>query len=248
MSIKERRKHPKAESDILAAFDTEKHDVKSTYTTAQLPEEMIALLPETEYTHAPLAYLTNRKVHRFDIVRYKIGYCFTGKYAKSLIFPIIYHNKTASFITRGIGPKGTYRKPDKSDSWFFGYDLALHVNKVVVVEGPFDAMRATPVDVQRDGYAGVGLMGTNFTQRHVELVQEAGWEQMTFALDADASRKSLKLVEKLHKYGVRVSVCIMDKDPSDYSRRDLVEYLQNQTILYRKDGWEESKILAEFSL
>lgn len=210
----------------------------------QMPEEMQSLLPETEYTKAPLKYLYGRKIMSSDILRYRIGYCFLGKYAKHLIFPITYHHRVVSFIARGLWASGKYKKPLNADSWFFGFDQALHAKRVVIVEGLFDAIRVAQLGLK--DYAGVALCGTNLTSKHVEFIQEAGWDGVIIALDPDASRKAVKMVDHLQRFGVETSICLMDKDPSDYSLPVLRTMLQKKVVPFRQAGWVEAQIGAMF--
>ena len=235
------------ESHLLSVFDTPKGQAPSTvYRTNQLPEELMPLLPKTEYTSVPLAYLKQRGVSTKDILKYQLGYCLFGRYARCIIIPIFYHGKVVSFTARRLGKSGHYMKPFDSESWLFGVDFAMGVEYVVLVEGPFDAMQVSGKMGGRK-LAGVALLGTNLTAKHIDLLGQGEWEKVIVALDKDASKKAIKMATRLQQEGFPASVCLMEKDPSDFSKKDLGAYLQKNTTRFRGNGWVEESIKAAFA-
>ena len=151
-----------------------------------------------------------------------------SEYGERIVCPVKFKHRMVSWVARDI----TGRSPAKviscpadkefipAKSLLYGYDLAIG-NTVVVVEGPFDAMKFGP--------GAVATLGVSFTLNQVELLQ--GFRNIFILYDSvikdgvetekDASRKAHRLGDML---SVNCNVWILDGfscDPGDMSKRQI---------------------------
>lgn len=151
-----------------------------------------------------------------------------------IVCPVRFRGRTVSWVARDVTggssakvvacPRG--RELLAAKSVLYGYDLAVG-NTVVVVEGPFDAMKYGP--------GAVATLGVSFTLGQVSLLQ--GYRNVFILFDSvmedgiesekDAQAKAMKLADML---SVSCNVWIMDdfrSDPGDMSGRQ-IERIKNR--------------------
>lgn len=145
-----------------------------------------------------LNYLRNRGVTKKDIIKWKIGYCTEGEYAKRVIIPSFDSNGYVNyFIARSIYDDWQrYKNPPVSKDIVFN-ELYLDWDKdVVLVEGVFDAIKA--------GNA-IPILGS--TLREDSTIFRAilnNGPKIIIALDDDAKHKTSKIIKMFMSYGVEV--------------------------------------------
>ncbi len=166
----------------------------------ELPEEFISLctdkVPATG-TYA-LNYLQKRGVTKQDILKWKIGYCFSGQYKNRVIVPSFDHEGDVSyFIARSYnGDSYKYKNPKASKDITFN-ELYIDWNKdLVLVEGVFDALVA--------GNA-VPILGSTL-RKGSRLLREIVRNDTAIyvALDPDAAAKERKVIKTLLEYDVEL--------------------------------------------
>ena len=166
-----------------------------------LPNEFISLankkLPRT--AAKPLNYLESRGLGKEDIIKWKIGYCTTGKYASRVVFPSFDEDGDVNyFVTRAYDNSWRkYLNPPEQKDVVFNH-LYLDFNKdIILVEGVFDAMVA--------GDNAVPLLGSTLTERSKLFHQIVKNDTPVYlALDPDAKRKTDKIIKLLLKYDVQI--------------------------------------------
>jgi DNA primase len=166
----------------------------------ELPEEFISLcsnnLPATA-TYA-MRYLQKRGVTYADIIKWKIGYCFSGEYRNRIVVPSFDEDGDVSyFIARSYsGDSYKYKNPKASKDITFN-ELYIDWNKdLVLVEGVFDALVA--------GNA-VPILGSTL-RKGSKLLREIVRNDTAIyvALDPDAAAKERKVIKTLLEYDVEL--------------------------------------------
>lgn len=186
-----------------------KNSVVKVKNNLTLPNEFVSLanksLPKTSAN--PINYLESRGLTREDIIKWKIGYCTTGKYASRIVFPSFDEEGDLNyFVTRAYDDNWRkYLNPSSKKDIIFNR-LYLDFSKdMVLVEGVFDAVIA--------GDNSVPLLGSTLTERSklfYEIVKND--TPIYLALDPDARRKADKIIKLLLKYDVQIH----DIDVSPY--------------------------------
>tara|TARA_R110001583_G_scaffold36794_4_gene120904 strand:- start:74 stop:1012 length:939 start_codon:yes stop_codon:yes gene_type:complete len=166
----------------------------------QLPEEFTTLCsrnipPTGSYA---LRYLQNRGLTKEDIIKWKIGYCFSGEYRNRIIIPSFDEDGDCSyFIARSYsGDSYKYKNPRASKDIVFN-ELFIDWNKdLTLVEGVFDALvagNAVPIlgSTLRPGSGLLRKIVRNDTPIYV-------------ALDPDAASKERRIIEMLLRYDLEL--------------------------------------------
>ena len=166
----------------------------------QLPDEFTSLcaknIPATA-TYA-LKYLQKRGLTKADIVKWKIGYCFSGEYRNRIIVPSFNEDGDCSyFIARSYaGDSYKYKNPRASKDIVFN-ELFIDWNSdLVLVEGVFDALvagNAVPIlgSTLRSGSELLRKIVRNDTPVYI-------------ALDPDAADKERRIIKMLLEYDIEL--------------------------------------------
>jgi len=178
-------------------METERAEDKSKM---ELPEEFTSLCSEkapATGTYA-LRYLQKRGVTKDDILKWKIGYCFSGEYRNRIIIPSFDEDGDCSyFIARSYtGDSYKYKNPRASKDIVFN-DLFIDWNKdLVLVEGVFDALVA--------GNA-VPILGSTL-RKGSELLRKIVRNDtpIYIALDPDAEEKERRIIKMLLEYDIEL--------------------------------------------
>jgi DNA primase len=191
-----------------------------------LPKEYIFLLNENSYSSKrALNYLFNRGIGEKDILKWKIGFAPTGSYAGRVIIPSFdkfgYVNY---FIARTFEENYIkYLNPKLEHNLIFNELIIDWNDDIILVEGVFDAIKfnnAIPL-----------LTSTlNENSKLFETIVERK-ERVFIALDSDAKKKELKIIDQFMKYGIDVYKIDINpfKDPSQMTRQQF-EKRKNKSI------------------
>jgi DNA primase len=178
-------------------METERREDKAK---VELPEEFTSLctgsIPATGIY--ALRYLQKRGVTRADILKWKIGYCFSGEYRNRIIIPSFDEDGDCSyFIARSYtGDSYKYKNPRASKDIVFN-DLFIDWNKeLVLVEGVFDALVA--------GNA-VPILGSTL-RKSSDLLRKIVRNDtpIYIALDPDAAKKERRIIKMLLQYDIEL--------------------------------------------
>ena len=166
----------------------------------ELPPEFISLcsdkIPATGVY--AMRYLQKRGVTQADILKWKIGYCFSGEYRNRIVVPSFDEDGDVSyFIARSYsGDSYKYKNPRASKDITFN-ELYIDWNKdLVLVEGVFDALVA--------GNA-VPILGSTL-RKGSKLLREIVRNDtpVYIALDPDAADKERKVIKTLLEYDIEL--------------------------------------------
>jgi len=166
----------------------------------ELPEEFVSLcsdnIPATGIY--AMRYLHKRGVTKADILKWKIGYCFSGEYRNRIIIPSFNSEGDVNyFIARSFsGDSYKYKNPRASKDIAFN-ELYINWNKdLIMVEGVFDALVA--------GNA-VPILGSTLRTGSDLLRQIVQHDTPIYiALDPDAADKERRIIKTLLEYDIEM--------------------------------------------
>jgi len=197
-----------------AGYVSEKHDT-DTKVFIQLPKEFVSLSIEPsgfnpEYRQA-IAYLNRRGISIKEIVKYNIGYCLDGMYAKRLIVPSYNSDGSVNyFVSRSYyeDTKMKYKNPPISKN-IICFDSQINWDMpIILCEGVFDA-----IAIRRNA---IPLLGKFPSKQLVEKIFFKSVKELFIALDDDAKAEALKVAEYFRKQGIAVRmIYLKEKDPSE---------------------------------
>tara|TARA_R110000744_G_scaffold60437_3_gene125194 strand:+ start:662 stop:1570 length:909 start_codon:yes stop_codon:yes gene_type:complete len=166
-----------------------------------------------------LMYLKNRGITRQDIVRYSIGYCETGPYAKMLIIPSYDIDGKLNFFTgRSYYKDSSFKhKNPKVSKDVIGFDLFVNWDKpITIVEGVFDA-----IAVKRNA---IPLFGKIILDKLKKKIIEKGVSDVYISLDRDARSKALDICQYFIDNGINVYLVeLAEEDPSELGYNRMLE-------------------------
>jgi DNA primase len=144
-------------------------------------------------------YLKERGVNKRDIIWWKMGYCSSGEYENRIIIPSFNDEGNADyFIARSyVGDFPKYKNPPVGRDIIFNDLFVDWTDDVVLVEGAFDAITV--------GHNAVPLLGSTLREESKlfhKIVQND--TPVYLALDPDAEKKSLNIINKLLTYDVEL--------------------------------------------
>jgi DNA primase len=174
--------------------------VEENKEKVELPEEFISLCSTSIPATGMYAfkYLQSRGITKEDILKWKIGYCFSGEYRNRIIIPSFDDDGDCSyFIARSYtGDSYKYKNPRASKDIVFN-ELFIDWNSdLILVEGVFDALvagNAVPIlgSTLRAGSELLRKIVRNDTPVYV-------------ALDPDAADKERRLIKMLLEYDIEL--------------------------------------------
>ena len=186
----------------------------SSTTVLDLPKEYIPLYRHSdsiEYKNAIHYLRSKRKITLAEIVKYGIGYCETGEYAKKIIIPSYDETgKLNYFVGRAYYEAESFKhkNPDVSKNCV-GFELFINWSlPIVLVEGSFDA-----IAVRRNA---IPLFGKTISEDLRKKIIENKVEKLYICLDKDAQKQALEHAEYFMNNGVEVYfVDLQEKDPAE---------------------------------
>ena len=212
-------------------FDTE---IIESEKILQLPVEFKSLannkIPATGM--AALSYLKKRNISKKDILKWKIGYCFSGEYQNRIIIPSFNKNGDLNyFIARKYSDDyKKYKNPKASKNIIFN-ELYIDWNSdLVLVEGVFDAIRA--------GNAAPILGSTLRAESKLlrKIVQND--TPIYVALDPDAAEKERKIIEMLLRFNIEVyKIDVSGHEDVGSMPEDVFEERKSKATLIDRDDY-----------
>jgi DNA primase len=165
-----------------------------------LPEEFIFLgasrLPHE--AQRPLRYLERRGLTLEDIRYYKLGFCSTGEYRNRIIIPSFDEEGYCNYFVGRTYSNDSYKykNPRVSKNIIFNELLVDWSSPVLLVEGPFDALKA------RNAICILGSTLNIKSRLFAKLVEKQPPVYVGF--DNDALQKSLRVIKNMLEYGLEV--------------------------------------------
>ena len=202
-----------------------------------LPSEFISLdnvdLSDIMTRHAT-AYLNNRHVSKYDIIKYNMGYCKEGVYKNMIIIPTYDMDGRLNYFTARSfekEPYVKYRNPSASRDIIPNEHLINWNVPVILCEGLFDA-----IAIKRNA---IPLLGKSIQSSLMKKIVTSVVDKIYIALDRDAIKQALRFCEKLMAEGKEVYLVDMqDKDPSEMGFNNFTKLIQNTTPLTYYDLME----------
>jgi DNA primase len=194
----------------------------------ELPKEYKSFINNKDIIarHA-FTYLKRRDITKQDILKYNIGYCNSGQYAKMIVIPSYDANGKLNYFTARSfekDPYTKYRNPETSRDiipfeLFVNWDLPI-----ILCEGPFDAMA-----IKRNA---IPLFGKNIQPSLMKKLVESKVQKIYIALDNDAVKQALGFCEQLLDIGKEVYLVeLQGKDPSELGFENFTKLIQTVTPL-----------------
>jgi hypothetical protein len=207
-------------------------------STVTLPDEYISLNnvdnSDIMDRHAT-AYLNNRHVSKYDILKYNIGYCKTGLYKNMIIIPTYDADGRLNYFTARSfekEPYVKYRNPSASRDVVPNEHLINWNVPVILCEGLFDA-----IAIKRNA---IPLLGKNIQSSLMKKIVTSVVDKIYIALDRDAIKQALKFCERLMAEGKEVYLVDMqDKDPSEMGFENFTKLIQTTLPLTYYDLMEQ---------
>lgn len=186
-----------------------------------------------------LAYLKNRHVSKYDIIKYNIGYCKEGLYKNMIIIPTYDADGRLNYFTARSfekEPYVKYRNPSASRDIIPNEHLINWNVPVIICEGLFDA-----IAIKRNA---VPLLGKNIQSSLMKKIVTSIVDKIYIALDRDAIKQALKFCERLMAEGKEVYlVDLQDKDPSEMGFENFTKLIQKTVPLTYYDLMEQKLAL-----
>ena len=210
--VKATKKQYQELNELSDNFSFEYVPTKQENKEVKLPDEykpMWTKFNSPTYKHA-LKYLKSRGVSQDDMIKYSIGYCEEGLYSNRIIIPS-YDNegKLNFFIGRDIfDSKLKYRNsPTPKD--IIGFELFVNWEEpILLVEGALDAITSKVNSIP--------LYGKTIMNNLKRKILEKKVKTLYVALDNDAVKDSMRIVEELMNEGIKVHMIkLTEKDPND---------------------------------
>ena len=142
--------------------------------------------------------MTSRGIDKEDILRWKIGYCDSGKFRDRIIIPSFNENGDLNYyIARTFSDAyKRYLNPSVSRDIVFNELYVDFSEEVMIVEGAFDAIKSKNA---------VPILGSTIRETSKlfrRIVQND--TPVLLALDPDAKKKTEAIKKMFLKYGIEV--------------------------------------------
>jgi len=187
----------KSYADMYPEDEDFEYDEEKEYAPVTLPDEMLSFSQfeanNLEHFEAYNYLVLDRKITRDIILKYRLGFCTTGKYAKRIIIPSYDVNGEVNyFVGRSYDPLEKKRKylnpPVDKDKIIFNEGLVNWDSTVYLVEGAFE-MLSFPVNI-------IPMLGKTLSTTLFMKLKELK-PDVVVLLDPDAYKNSIELYYKL---------------------------------------------------
>ena len=178
-------------------YDGDEEDEKE-HVIVKLPDEMILFsqmeIGNPEHFEAYNYLINERKISRDIIIKYRIGFCIKGKYAKRVIIPSYDNNGMVNyFVARTYDTSNKTKKPydnpySDKDKIIFNEGFINWDSTVFLVEGVFDMMSIPNA---------IPLLGKTLSTTLFNKLRELK-PNVIVLLDPDAYKSSTELFYKLN--------------------------------------------------
>lgn len=143
-------------------------------------------------------YLLSRGIDKYDILRWKMGYCLTGEYRNRIVVPSFDEDGDINyFVSRTFtGDSYKYKNPKASKNIVFNELFVDWDSDLILVEGVFDAVIAGN---------SVPVLGSTL-RPDSKLIKKIVYHDtpVYLAFDEDAQKKENQVISMLSKYDVEL--------------------------------------------
>ncbi len=187
---------------------------KSEAQQVTLPAEYVPIWKgsaNSPYFKNALHYLLEkRKLTKFDILKYQIGYCESGDYGGMIIIPSYdEHGILNYFVGRSFysTPTIKHKNPDNTKDVVGFESLIDWTQPITIVEGAFDA-----ISTKRNT---IPLFGKKILSKLKSKIIEQRVQTIYLALDPDAIGDAIAEIEFFINNGIEVKLVKLEQDPND---------------------------------
>jgi DNA primase len=220
-----------------------RHEVKAEEEQViSLPDEFVSLCNRNTSLTSVVArnYLANRGIDKSDILRWKLGYCPSGKYENRILAPSFNLNGDVNFFVGRTYTKHwkKYVNADESKDIIFNELYVDWDDDVVLCEGVFDAIKVPN---------SIPILGSTLREDSKLFAQIVRNDSAIYlALDPDADKKVEKLVESLLRFGIEVyKVHIAPyKDVGEMSKEEFMRRKEQAKLIKNSDSLLLDKIMS----
>lgn len=218
--------HPDLVKEMKSYFgDGSNQESSHEAVRVTLPLEFVPLYEEDSLTldrRRALSYLRSRGISDFDIKKYNIGYCPSGRYENRVIVPSYdRHGVLNYFVARSINPNSTkkYDAASCKKSEIIGMESTINWKvPVILCEGAFDA-----IAIKRNA---IPLFGKTISHALMKQLVDSEVKTVYLALDRDALKDAISHSETLLGYGKDVYLLDLEgKDPSKIGFECMIKLL-----------------------
>ncbi len=191
-----------------------------------LPKQFIPLSSNRQFLLKPKAikYLKKRNITDYQIKKFNIGVCQSGRYQNRIIIPSYNQEGKLNYFTgRSMDPQQDlkYLNPKCHKDSIIVFQNMINWNfPVILTQGMFDAITVN--------FNSIPLMGKTISNK---LLQKMAYydAQVIVSLDNDAQESQQKIVNKLNNIGLYqvYYVNLNQKDPNQLGRRQYWQFLLN---------------------
>jgi len=178
--------------------------------------------------HVAREYMQDRGFDLDLMRRYGFGYARHSYFARRLIIPIRFKNKTVGYQGRLLvnpskgGRKYLFTPNFDASKMLFNFDNVRERDEVVIVEGVFDCLRHL-------SDRAVALFTNKMSDRQ-RLLLIKGFKKIVVMLDAGFEKESLAIVKQLSGFvETRIAVLPDGEDPASATERQVKETLDSAT-------------------
>lgn len=204
---------------------------KKVVNTLQLPKQFIPLSGGRQFLLKPkaLKYLRRRNITDYQIRKFNIGVCQTGRYQNRIIIPSYDQNGNLNYFTgRSMDKQNQYKylNPKFQKDKIIVFQNMVNWNyPIIITQGMFDAITVN--------FNSIPLMGKTLPQKLLQkmLYYDA---HVIVSLDPDAEQAQQKIVKKLNNMGLYqvYYVNLKDKDPNQMGRINYWKYVLSNKRKY----------------
>lgn len=174
-------------------------------TKVELPNEYLNLSTYKYLKHFWLKpayeYLTEKRgLSHSEIVRWRLGCCVDGNYKGRIIFPSFDEKGEVNyFVARAYGKEWPpYKNPELSKDIVFNELEVDWDHEIILVEGAFDSIKQD---------SSIPLLGSTLTEKNKIFKKILEHNTTVYlALDQDALKKAIRIIEMFLSYGVKVNI------------------------------------------
>lgn len=175
-----------------------------------------------------ISFLKKRNITGYDVLKYNIGYCESGKYRNRVIIPTYDKDGNLNYFTARAFDDNSfkYMNPEASRDIIANEHLINWNLPVILCEGLFDALA-----IKRNV---IPLLGKNIQSSLMKKLVTSKVNKIYIALDKDAMKQALRFCEMLLAEGKEVYLAdLQDKDPSEMGFKNFTNLIQTtQPLTY----------------
>ena len=222
------------------AFEFDEYDrplninkIKKEVTEVELPESFTSIETKSYIGKIAYNYLISRGITQESVDKFKIGYCYKGKYSNRIILSVYEEQILKYFIGRDFSSNSGLRYLNPvipKEDILFNWDM--NFKKIVLCEGILDA-----ISICQAGFNGVGLLGKQIYHSQIFKLLRAPSQlkEVIILLDRGFTKESKKIAWELSYPNITIKIGYLkdEDDPNSTEKKDLTDIINNAIIYSR---------------